>query len=500
MLGGRYRLDTKLGAGGMGEVWRGHDNVLDRTVAVKVIRTHLADDPTVRERLRIEARLAGSLHHPGIVDVFDFGEHEEGGNTIPFLVMPLIDGAPLSDLLSLRKALTVGETMAIITEVAEALQVAHTAGIVHRDLKPANILLTRSGRAMLVDFGIARAGDGNPLTQTGTLLGTADYLSPEQAAGHVATASSDLYALGVVAYTCLTGAPPFHRDTDVATALAHIQEPVPAVPVQVAGECAALVETLLAKNPSARPDSAAGVANAARGFGTTIPALRETEQSDGPPTAITASPQSNSSETLAIAPSDVPAPRPPSRRLLLGSVALALAVAVAAFVAARGPDTVSVPDIRGESTVEALAELRQAGLTATKREVNVAGHKAGEVVAQVPAAGSRVDKLSAVRVSIASGKVSIPGDELIGATFAAAAAELKQLGLVPKRANMTSTKPAGTVIAVDPSTLAANGDQVTLTVAQATVTPSGPGPSSSESGTSERDTGKSKGKGKGKKN
>ena len=502
VLGGRYRLDTKLGAGGMGEVWRAHDPVLDRAVAIKIIRSHLADDPTVRERLRIEAQLAGSLHHPGIVDVFDYGEHEDGDKTIPFFVMPLIDGAPLSDLLSSRKSLTVGETMAIIADVAEALQVAHAAGIVHRDLKPGNILLTGSGRVMLVDFGIARASDGSPLTQTGTLLGTADYLSPEQAAGRAATGSSDLYALGVVAYTCLTGLPPFHRDADVATALAHIQDPIPALPDHVARECAVLVETMLAKDPSARPDSAADVADVARGFGTSVPALSEIGQSGVPPTAISAIPLANSSGTLAMAPTAVQAQRPTSRLLLLGSLALALAVAIAAFVATRGPDTVTVPDIRGESTAEAIALLEQAGLTSTKRQVNVAGHKAGDVVAQVPVAGSRVTKHSAVQVNVASGNVSIPGDELVGSTYAAAAAKLKKLGLVPQRADMRSNEPAGTVIAVDPSTLAANGIAVTLTVAQATVT-SGSGSSgsgtSSESGPPETDAGKGNKKGKGKK-
>ncbi len=201
--------------------------MLDRVVAIKIIRPHLAGDENVRARLRVEAQLAGKLHHPGIVDVFDYGEDEEDGKPVPFLVMPLIDGAPLSALLAERGPLSTGETMAIVAEIAAALHTAHEAGIVHRDLKPGNILVTPDARVMLVDFGIAHAAGGEPLTQTGALIGTADYLSPEQAAGRTATPASDLYALGVVAYICLSGNLPFHRDSDIATALAHIQADIP---------------------------------------------------------------------------------------------------------------------------------------------------------------------------------------------------------------------------------------------------------------------------------
>src|SRR5215213_7612858 len=272
LLGGRYRLDKLIGGGGMGEVWQAHDEVLDRSVAIKIIRPHLADDENVRARLRVEAQLAGKLHHPGIVDVFDYGEDEEDGKPVPFLVMPLIDGAPLSALLAERGTLSTGETMAIVSEIAAALNVAHEAGIVHRDLKPGNILVTPDGRVMLVDFGIAHAAGGEPLTQTGALVGTADYLSPEQAAGRTATFASDLYALGVVAYTCLSGKLPFHRDSDIATALAHLQSDAPGLPVTVAGEAAALVERLMAKNPAERPSSAMAVSVEAAALATSIPA------------------------------------------------------------------------------------------------------------------------------------------------------------------------------------------------------------------------------------
>src|SRR5215207_5547191 len=271
LLGGRYRLDSLIGGGGMGEVWQAHDEVLNRSVAIKIIRPHLADDENIRARLRVEAQLAGKLHHPGIVDVFDYGEDEEDGRPVPFLVMPLIDGAPLSVILAERGTLSTGEAMALVSEIAAALHVAHDAGIVHRDLKPGNILVTPDGRVMLVDFGIARSSGGEPLTQTGALVGTADYLSPEQAAGRSATFASDLYSLGVVAYTCLTGNLPFHRDSDIATALAHLQEDPPVMPGTVPDEVVALVNGLLAKDPGDRPSSATAVARDAAAMATAVP-------------------------------------------------------------------------------------------------------------------------------------------------------------------------------------------------------------------------------------
>lgn len=473
----------------MGEVWQGHDEVLDRSVAIKIIRPHLADDESVRARLRVEAQLAGKLHHPGIVNVFDYGEDEEDGKPVPFLVMPLIDGAPLSALLAERGELSTGETMAIVSGIASALEVAHEAGIVHRDLKPGNILVTPDGRVMLVDFGIAHAAGGEPLTQSGALVGTADYLSPEQAAGRTATPASDLYSLGVVAYACLTGSLPFHRDSDIATALAHLQDEVPDLPETVPADAATLVDALLAKEPSTRPPSATAVAVAAAALATSIPAPPgHAPQMSGEPTMpdaaarpddtlpgiverpVSVGAPGDNPETLVTAPtggSEVAAEharRRPRRMVLLGSALVVLIAAALGWMLLAGGGTVTVPDVDGTSQGAATATLEKAGLDVDIRNVNVAGAKAGEVVRQTPTAGTDVDKGTTVTLSVATGRVRIPVAALVGSTYDEAVAILDKLGLSADASFATDDAAAGTVIAVDPSSTAKIGSTVTLTV------------------------------------
>lgn len=258
-LGGRYRLGDLLGSGGTGSVCQAQDLVLGRPVAVKRLRP--GQDPEVRARLRCEARLAGALHHPGIAEVYDYGEEtDEQGCVTPYMVMQHVEGTSLWQLLRERGTLGIVEVMGLVAQVAAALDVAHRAGIVHRDLKPGNILITPEGRAVLVDFGIARTLDTEPLTLTGTIVGTADYISPEQSAGGSATARSDLYSLGMVAYECLTGRKPFRRETQIATALAHLRDAVPPLGEEVPRGVRALVGSLMAKHPEDRPRDAATVA------------------------------------------------------------------------------------------------------------------------------------------------------------------------------------------------------------------------------------------------
>ena len=254
MLNDRYDLTDRLGAGGTGEVFRAHDTRLDRVVAVKLLRSDAAD-ASARARMEAEARLAGGLSHPGIARVLDYDESDED-EPRPFIVMEHVDGETLSAALRRDGAMSAEHAMRVVAEVAAALQVAHESGVVHRDVKPGNIMIDRTGRAVLVDFGIARSPSSEPLTSTGSILGTADYLSPEQAVGRVATGRSDLYALGVVAYSCLMGAPPFPRENDVATALAHVSEPLPTME-GVPAPVASLVRRLTAKDPEDRPLTAA---------------------------------------------------------------------------------------------------------------------------------------------------------------------------------------------------------------------------------------------------
>src|SRR4051794_5681682 len=242
----------------MGEVWRATDTSLGREVAVKVLKSEYADDPLFRSRFETEARHAASLHHPGVASVYDVGESAllgaADGSAVPrpFLVMELVDGQPLSALLRGGRALDHEAVRDLMAQTADALGAAHRAGIVHRDVKPANLLVTPDRRVKITDFGIARASDGLGLTGTGQVMGTPQYLSPEQARGDTATPASDVYALGVVAYECLAGHRPFDADSPVATALAHLNDPVPDLPASVPADLATVVRRAMAKEPGQR--------------------------------------------------------------------------------------------------------------------------------------------------------------------------------------------------------------------------------------------------------
>jgi eukaryotic-like serine/threonine-protein kinase len=257
-LGGRYRMEAPLAAGGMGEVWAARDLLLDRAVAVKVLGGAFAGDGRAAERLRREARAAGRLEHPAIARVLDLGE--DGGR--PYLVMELLEGESLAERIARTGPTEPAAAARVVAAVADALETAHRAGVVHRDVKPGNVFLTSDGGVKVLDFGIASAAGDTTLT-TGDLLGTAAYLAPERALGHRATAASDVYALGVVLYELLAGRRPFEAGSDIEQAMAHVNaDPVPlallapAAPAPLVAAC----EQAMAKDPSARPRSAAAFA------------------------------------------------------------------------------------------------------------------------------------------------------------------------------------------------------------------------------------------------
>jgi serine/threonine-protein kinase len=326
LLGGRYHLLERIGAGGMGEVWRATDQVLGRTVAVKLILPQLLEDPGFDRRFLFEARAMASLQHSGVVSIHDYRSEREGA----FLVMEFVDGEPLSVTLRRLGRLNPVDTMNLVAQAADALAAAHARGIVHRDVKPANLLIRRDGGLVLTDFGIARAAASTALTAHGEVLGTPSYLSPEQVLGQPATAVSDIYALGVVAFECLTGRRPFEADNAFGTAMKRLQEPPPPLPPDVPAPVAQVVAAALAREPERRWRGAGDLAAAARHAAATA--------APGAPPAIV------DGRTVVVRPSAAPgttvnfAARR-RRRLVAGGVAVLAGLAVltvAVWAAALG--------------------------------------------------------------------------------------------------------------------------------------------------------------------
>ncbi|OHV39928.1 MULTISPECIES: serine/threonine-protein kinase [Pseudofrankia] len=267
VLDNRYRLDGRIATGGMGEVWRGVDQTLGRPVAVKLLRPEYASDESFLVRFRGEARHAARLSHPGIASVYDYGEVATvDDHPTAYLVMELVEGEPLSAVLHREKRLSPERMLDVLGQSADALEAAHALNIVHRDIKPGNLLIRPDGVVKVTDFGIARAVDAAPLTATGIMMGTAYYVSPEQASGRPVTPASDVYSLGVVAYECLAGRRPFDDRNPIVVVMAHQQDTPPPLPADVPYQVRSLVEQAMAKNPARRPSSAGAFARSAAGI------------------------------------------------------------------------------------------------------------------------------------------------------------------------------------------------------------------------------------------
>jgi serine/threonine-protein kinase len=399
VLAGRYRVDELVARGGMSEVYRGHDIRLDRRVAVKVLAGRLAADGAAVRRMEREARAVASLQHPNVVGVYDHGEEADG---TPFLVMEWIDGRSLKDVVA-GGPLPEDEARRITLQLLAALDHAHEHGIVHRDIKPQNVLITPEGTAKLTDFGIARSLDATAgLTMAGQIIGTAAYLSPEQARGEPVTPASDVYSVGAVLFELVTGRPPFAADSAMATALRHVEDPVPDVRTlrrDASPEIAAIVATAMAKRPADRYPSAAAMAAA----------LTE----DAGPTLV------------------MPA-RPPAQRgkrnlmLALLLVALALLAGLGAWAlgewggsdgraAASSPTTTakpkltSIPSVVGLQYVTAARRLKAAGLTPV-RDIGGYDTNAKDSVISVSRSG-RVPEGSTILLTVSSGPAPAPPPE-----------------------------------------------------------------------------------------
>jgi serine/threonine protein kinase len=256
LYGDRYRLQLRIAIGGMGEVWQAEDELILRQVAIKILKQEYLSDPAFLERFRTEARSAALVEHEGIANIYDYGE--DTGSA--YLVMELVPGESMSRLLEREKRLPEAQVLDIVAQTSRALAAAHARGLVHRDIKPGNLLITPDGKVKITDFGIARVGDQVPLTKTGQVMGTVQYLAPEQATGKTSTGATDLYSLGVVAYEALAGMRPFRGENQMAIAMAHINEMPPALSDSIDPRVQNLVLSCLAKKPNQRPESGTSLA------------------------------------------------------------------------------------------------------------------------------------------------------------------------------------------------------------------------------------------------
>lgn len=256
LYGDRYRLVKRIATGGMGEVWQAQDEVILRQVAIKILKQQYMGDPDFVERFRTEAKHAAMINHDGIANVYDYGEDDGSA----YLVMELVPGESLSSILEREKTLPEQQVISIIAQTALALDAAHREGLVHRDIKPGNLLISPDGQVKITDFGIARVANQVSLTQTGQVMGTVQYLAPEQATGKPASASGDIYSLGIVAFEALAGKRPFKGETQMAIAMAQINETPPPLPEHVDAKLQKLIMDCMAKKPDQRPSSALALA------------------------------------------------------------------------------------------------------------------------------------------------------------------------------------------------------------------------------------------------
>ncbi|MCJ7673141.1 MAG: Stk1 family PASTA domain-containing Ser/Thr kinase [Acidimicrobiia bacterium] len=469
----RYAIESSIARGGMADVFLARDQQLDRQVAVKVLFPEFARDPSFVERFRREAQHAAMLNHPNIVSVYDYGQ--QGGTY--FIVMEYVEGQSLRDILRSQGSLSPMQSARIASEIAAALDFAHRHGTVHRDIKPGNVLLTPSGQVKVADFGIAAnptdAGAG--LTQTGAVIGTATYFSPEQAQGYQVDGRSDVYSLGVVLYEMLTGRAPFVAESPVAVAMKHVRDPVVPPSQLVPGlpsDLERIVMTSLAKDVNARYQSAAALRADLVRFGRGRPL----EDAAVAPVATVAA------ATTVAAPPATPnpneemwddEPRHYGAKIatMLGLVLLAAVIVYAIFFLGGGSNsgdsgpTVEVPSVVGQTFDQASATLVAAGFKVARVD-EVSDLPIDTVVSQRPDSGRLLEKGRTVTLSVSSRQVTVP--ELTGAQFEEAQATLQKLGLTATRVDTESPdKPAGSVLSTDPAagTKVDKGTAVTVTVA-----------------------------------
>jgi serine/threonine-protein kinase len=452
LLGGRYQVGELLGYGGMAEVHRGRDLRLGRDVAIKMLRTDLARDDTFQLRFRREAQNAASLNHPAIVAVYDTGEERgSSGESLPYIVMEFVNGRTLKELLQAEGRLMPRRALEITAEICSALEFSHRHQIIHRDIKPGNVMLTQTGQIKVMDFGIARAlaAGGSTMTQTSAVIGTAQYLSPEQARGEQVDARSDVYATGCVIYELLTGQPPFVGDSPVSVAYQHVREdarPPSLLNRDVPPPVDAVVLKALAKNPQNRYQSAAemraDLLRAAQGR----PVYAEPVLVD------------EHGATRTMRPGGRPGPgrvAPGQRRAntglmiwgLVGLAVLAVIALIIGLIATQGP---SVPQLVGRDRADADLLLSRNQLRGNGSGVNQADCVENQVLTQNPPSGTRVDEGAVVNYTYCAGPGSVEIPVLAGMTRELAEQRLDGLDLVVIFEDRDSSKPLGEVIGSEP--------------------------------------------------
>lgn len=496
-LGGRFELTSRIAIGGMGEVWRAQDLVLGRIVAIKILKDEYTGDPGFRARFRAEAKHTALLNHEGIANVFDYGE-EDGS---AYLVMELVPGEPLSALIEREHVLSADWTLSMIAQTARALAVAHAQGLVHRDVKPGNLLIMPGGKVKITDFGIARLADQVPLTQTGQVMGTAQYLAPEQATGQIATGASDIYSLGVIGYECITGHRPFSGESQIAIALAQVNDAPPPLPDTLPTPVRALLMSMLAKEPANRPANALKLAEAAEAIRVgnvkaahaAVPGMLLFEATTGPitapvdvnstaPTSVVGNVAEPSTTALPTVMDDVqPAAAQPTRSEMLGAERAWQAEEDEHELAPEDEHTPpETPAKKGRSPwtwplVGLLILLLFAVGALLMQSMGIFGGSPSPTESNTPSISAPATTTSEAPTPTetpeptteAPVEITLDRDSLRGQTYEIVAAEITAKGLVPNRVDeFSDTAPEGIVMDVSPVAGLHVGDSVDVKVSK----------------------------------
>jgi beta-lactam-binding protein with PASTA domain len=483
LIGGRYALGELLGRGGMAEVRKGTDTRLGRTVAVKRLRTDLASDVTFQARFRREAQSAASLNHPAIVAVYDTGEvpaSDGSGISQPYIVMEFVAGRTLRDILREGRKILPERALEISSGVLSALDYSHRAGIIHRDIKPGNVMLTPAGDVKVMDFGIARAisDASSTMTQTAAVVGTAQYLSPEQARGEPVDSRSDVYSAGCLLYELLTGRPPFIGDSPVAVAYQHVREPA-APPSDHDTDLPPEIDAIVMKSLAKRVEDRYQSASAMRGDIERYLAGHPVHVTPPPP--LVEPPTTVTNPTTAVTP--VPAPQEPVEEeergtrpglLVFLAILLVIVLGLAAYLLpkmfASPTDQVQVPRLAGLTQAQANAKLTDAGLTPDQTPDRAYSTKvsANHVIDQDPAADEFVDKGTTVTYTLSLGTHPTRVPNIVGQPKSDAQAALQSAHLNGVFQQVDSDQPKGTVVSTDPpaDTKVARDSDVTVSISR----------------------------------